>query len=229
MKKYSLKLIFTILISILSLSVFLNADLVEVIKLNPNIRLDIKYATKNNFTGKVVYPSSKCYLQEEAAKALCAVEKELEKKGLGLKVFDGYRPFNVQEIFWKIFPVDGYVAKPVRGADNKPQMGSRHNRGAAVDLTLVDLKTGKELEMPSEFDEFSTKANRNWLIATNEAATLLTQTHPKALENVKALESCMKKHHFAPLETEWWHFDFEGWEKYPLLDITFAQLEKQKS
>ena len=212
----------------LFLSALLNAELVEIIKVNPNIRLDIKYATTNNFTGKVVYPSAKCYLQEEAANALCEVEKELEKKGFGLKVFDGYRPFNVQEMFWIIFPVNDYVAKPERDSNKKPKKGSKHNRGAAVDLTLVDLKTGIELEMPSEFDEFSAKANRNWLINTKEAKALLIQTHPKALENVKLLESVMKKHNFIPEKTEWWHFNFESWEKYPLQDISFAELEKQK-
>jgi len=192
------------------------AKLVEVVKVNHNIHLDIRYATKNNFAGKVVYPSAKCYLQDEAAKALAEVEGELEKLGFGLKVFDGYRPLSVQKVFWNIvadkFPNpaerENYVADPAKG--------SKHNRGTAVDLTLIDLKTGKELEMPSGYDDFSDKAHR----------TYDKMTSRKAKKNCKLLELVMEKHGFIGLPTEWWHFDFKGWEKYPISDVTFDELAK---
>ena len=173
------------------------AKLVPVVKVNKNIRFDIRYATKNNFTGKVVYPSATCYLQEKAALALGAAQKELEKRGLGLKVFDGYRPPSVQKKFWDILgerfpnPVERarYVAPPERG--------SKHSTGMAVDLTLVDLKTGKELEMPSAFDDFSEKAHRTY----NKMPSKLVA------KNCRLLEKVMKKHGFFGCPTEWWHFN----------------------
>ena len=188
----------------------LNANLVEIKKINPTIKLDIRYATTNNFTGKIIYPSARCFLEEEIAKALDAVQKELNSMGYGLKIFDGYRPLSVQKIFWKIYPDEKYVANPAKG--------SKHNRGTAVDLTLIDIKSGKELKMPSEFDEFSSHANRNYAKMNDKAAK----------HNCKLLESIMEKHGFIGLTSEWWHFDYKNWKKYPIQDVSFAELKTQK-
>lgn len=185
-------------------------DLVELVKLDPTMVLDIRYATVNNFTRRQVYPSTRCFLRRAAAAKLKQVQKELCEMGLGLKIFDGYRPFSVQELFWKVFPHEEYVARPVRDPSGRPIAGSKHNRGAAVDLTLIDLKTGKELEMPSGFDDLSSRANRNY-----------TAMAPAAAKNCKLLEDIMVKYGFEPLPTEWWHFDLVGWQAFDLLDISF--------
>ena len=183
-------------------------DLVELTTVNSTIRLDIKYATDDNFTKKAVYPQAKCYLRQEVAAKLNVVQQELEQQGLGLKVFDGYRPRSVQYKFWELVPIPGYVADPSKG--------SKHNRGSAVDLTIIRLSDGQELEMPSEFDEFSEKAHREYNAMTPEAA-----------KNCKLLEDLMVKNGFIPLPTEWWHFDDADWEKYELLDISFEDVQKQ--
>ena len=174
--------------------------LVEIVKINSKIKLDIKYSTTNNFTGKTVYSSNRCFLIKEVAIALNKVEKDLEKQGLGLKVWDGYRPLSVQKIFWSICPNENYVANPAKG--------SNHNRGTAVDLTLVDLKTGKELVMPSMFDDFSSKASRNY-----------SKMSAVVSKNCRVLESLMVKHGFHAPYSEWWHFDYKNWKNYPVLDF----------
>jgi len=185
-------------------------DLVEIPQINPNIKLDIRYATTNNFTGKVVYPSSRCYLRRAVAEKLDKVQRELEELGLGLKIFDGYRPLSVQRKFWEICPDPRYVADPAKG--------SKHNRGSAVDVTLIDRATGKELVMPSEFDDFTEKAHRDY-----------AKMAPEGARYCKLLELIMVKHGFIPLPTEWWHFDDINWENYDLLDKDFDQLENIKS
>lgn len=182
-----------------------NNDLVDVLTKIPNIILDIRYATKNNFTRSIVYPQAKCYLRRNAAQALKKVQTELEKKHLGLKIFDAYRPYSAQQIFWNLCPDPRYVADPAKG--------SKHNRGSAVDLTLVDLKTKKELEMPSAFDDFTEKAHRTY-----------NTMNPAAAKNCKLLEDCMVKYGFVPFATEWWHFDFKTWEQFDLLDVPFNKL-----
>ena len=128
-------------------------NLVELKAICPKISLEIVYATPRNFVGKAVYSRACCYLQRPVAKRLRSVQIELEKKGFGLKVFDGYRPLSVQKEFWKYVPDPRYVADPA--------VGSKHNRGAAIDLTLIDRK-GEELPMPSPFDDFTKKAHRNY-------------------------------------------------------------------
>jgi zinc D-Ala-D-Ala dipeptidase len=179
-------------------------DLVEIQEVNSAIILDIKYATTDNFTQKQVYTQAKAYIRKEVALQLDKVQKELELQSLGLKVWDAYRPHQVQYIFWELVPDIRYVADPERG--------SRHNRGAAVDVTLVDLQ-GNELEMPTLFDDFTEKAHRNY--------TALSQ---QVICNRTLLEEIMTKHGFQGLSTEWWHFDYKGWEKYDLLDIPFEEL-----
>lgn len=181
------------------------ASLVDIHSINPNIVLDIRYATTNNFLEQQLYPVAKCALRKEVAEQLSKVQNDLEEIGLGLKVFDCYRPLSVTKQMWEVLPDSRYVANPAKG--------SRHNRGAAVDVSLVDLKTGIELEMPTDYDDFSQKAWRNY--EGNE---------PQVKRNSDLLASMMKKHGFEPLITEWWHFDFEGWEKFSVLDISLENI-----
>ena len=181
-----------------------DARLIDIRKLNPKIVLDIRYATENNFLKRKVYPVARCVLRGAAARRLSQVQQDLEKKGVGLKVYDCYRPLSVQKLMWQIKPDSNFVANPVKG--------SRHNRGAAVDLTLVD-RNGKELEMPTGFDDFTVKAHRNYKGASAQAK-----------KNSKLLEDTMKKYGFIPLPTEWWHFDAPGWDKYVILDVKFGEI-----
>jgi zinc D-Ala-D-Ala dipeptidase len=179
-------------------------DMVDVLSVNPRIRVDLRYATADNFLGKAMYRINKCFLRREVAQRLSEVQIELESLGLGLKVWDGYRPLAVQKEFWKLVPDERYVASPVKG--------SRHNRGAAVDVTLVD-RDGKELEMPTRFDDFT------------ESAGAYAPCTERAAENRKLLQRMMKAHGFEILVTEWWHFDAAGWEKYDVIDLTFEEIE----
>jgi zinc D-Ala-D-Ala dipeptidase len=182
------------------------AGLVDITKAVPDVRLDIRYATPNNFTHVAVYPAPRCFLRADVANRLAKVQAALEKEGLGLKVYDCYRPFSIQKKFWALVPNEDWVAKPV-DKDGKPVSGSKHNRGAAVDLTLVDA-SGQELPMPSGFDDFTEKARRDYK-GGDQAA----------LANSKRLEAAMAKEGFEPLPTEWWHFDGPGWQGYQLLDV----------
>lgn len=169
-----------------------------------SIPLDIRYATKNNFTKTPVYPKAYCYLRKEVAVQLSKVQADLKKRGYSLKIYDGYRPRSIQYKFWEICPDSRYVANPKKG--------SRHNRGAAVDLTIID-KEGKELDMGTDFDDFTKKAHRNCISLSKQA-----QSNRKLLENI------MEKHGFIGLSTEWWHFDYKKWTDYELLDIPFEDL-----
>ncbi len=182
-------------------------EFVDIQTVDSSILLDIRYATSNNFTGKVVYPVAKCYLRTNVAERLARVQQDLKQEGLGLKVFDCYRPFSIQQKFWAIVPNEDYVAKPVADAQGKLVQGSKHNRGAAVDLTLVD-RVGQEVEMPTGYDDFTEKAHRSY-----QGNTVMAQ------KNMKKLEDVMTKHGFEPLPSEWWHFDGPGWQKYALSDF----------
>jgi zinc D-Ala-D-Ala dipeptidase len=188
--------------------VFAQADLVDVWKLDTTIILDIRYATTNNFTGKQVYDEAKFFLRTEPAQKILDVQKELKSLGLSLKIFDGYRPLSIQKKFWEILPDERYVADPKKG--------SRHNRGAAVDITLVD-NNGNEIPMPTPYDDFTEKASRNYMDLSSQI-----------IINRKFLEDLMIKYGFVGLPTEWWHFDYEGWEKYDVLNVDFKELEKTK-
>lgn len=181
-------------------------NLVDVKQVNPSLQLDIRYATPDNFTKQPVYTSARCYLRSSTALKLDKVQKELQELGLSLKIFDGYRPLSVQKIFWQLVPDERYVGNPAKG--------SKHNRGSAVDVTVVEQATNKELEMPSGFDDFSSKAHRQYSTMSSQAA-----------RNCKLLEVIMVKHGFEPLSTEWWHFDDVDWQSYEILDIPFEQLE----
>lgn len=174
-------------------------DFVDIGELDRSIVLDIRYATPNNFTGQAVYPAARCLLRRDAALRLLRVQEKLAEKGYRLVVFDCYRPLSVQKRFWEILPDERYVADPSKG--------SRHNRGAAVDVSLAD-SAGRLLAMPTGYDDFSEKAHRDWKGAS-----------PEALKNSAILETAMKAEGFEPFPTEWWHFDAPGWEEYPVSDF----------
>ncbi len=174
-------------------------DLVNLLEIDPTFVIDCRYATKNNITGEVLYPKQTLYLERSAAERLAHVQANLRQQGLGLKIFDAYRPLSVQKKLWQAKPDPRYVADPAKG--------SRHNRGSAVDVTLVD-RAGQELPMPTEFDEFSEKAHSTY---RDLPAAILT--------NREQLHAAMKAEGFLPLETEWWHFDAPGWDRFPVSDI----------
>lgn len=179
--------------------------LVDVMQVAPSVVVDLRYATAQNFTGQVLYPkSARCYLRADVAQALALVASDLGKAGLRLKLWDCYRPHRVQYQLWDIVHDERYVANPHKG--------SRHNRGAAVDLTLVDAQ-GQELVMPTPFDDFGEKAHRSY-----------QQLPPLAIQNRTTLEQAMAKAGFVGMPTEWWHFDFARWQGYPLDDIPFDVL-----
>lgn len=177
-------------------------DLVELVTLDSTIHLDIRYATENNFIGKKVYPEARAFLQRPAAEALVRVHRSLKAKGYGLLVFDGYRPLSVTQIFWDLTPPDKrqFVANP--------KNGSRHNRGCAVDLSLYDLKTGREVVMPSAYDEMGPNASPAYKGGTRQQ---------RAHRNL--LVDAMRKEGFSVNPIEWWHFDYKDWQQYPVMDV----------
>ena len=180
---------------------------VDIEKFCPSIQVDVIYATNNNFTQKVIYPVARCFLRKGVAIKLALVQKKLEKINLGLKIFDGYRPLHVTQLFWDLIQDIRYVADP--------KLGSKHNRGAAVDVTLVDFE-GKELLMPTPIDEMSVRAHRDY--------DLLPK---KAIAHRQLLEEVMTEQGFIPLPTEWWHFDDQQWSKYPIEDICISLIKHE--
>jgi len=187
------------------------ADLIELTKLDKTIRLDIRYATDNNFVGRPVYPEARAFLQRPAAEALLKVHHDLKKKGLGLVIFDGYRPWTITKLFWDVVREDQkkFVADPAKG--------SKHNRGCAVDLSIYDLKTGKLIPMPSGFDEFTERASPDYKGGTDEERA-----------NRDMLRRMMEKVGFTVNPNEWWHFDFKNWQEYAIYDISFEDASKKK-
>jgi D-alanyl-D-alanine dipeptidase len=182
-----------------------NKELVEIKKWIPNIKLDIRYATKNNFAKIAVYKQAKAFARLPVVEALRNVQNELNKSGIGLKIFDGYRPYSVTVKFYELASDKSFVANP--------KDGSRHNRGCAIDLTLINLKTGKELEMPTPYDSFAP-----------EAAANFDKLSEQVLKNRTLLVNTMEKNGFKVLSNEWWHFDFDGWKNFELMDIPFEDL-----
>src|SRR5690348_11418995 len=171
---------------------FLKPNLLELVKLDPTIKLDIRYATSNNFLGTPLYTEARAFLQRPAAEALLRAHHELKASGYGLILHDGYRPWYVTKIFWDATPDD----KKIFVAD--PAKGSRHNRGCAIDLSLYDLATGKEVEMPSGYDEMTERAYPDY--AGGPSA-------PRARRAL--LRRVMQKQGFTVYATEWWHFDYK--------------------
>lgn len=178
----------------------IQSTLVDVQQLAPSIRLDMRYASTNNFVNRQLYPVAKCLLRPEVAQQLAKVQADLERQGLGLLMLDCYRPLSAQKALWEIKPDPNYVADPSRG--------SNHNRAAAVDLTLVD-KSGTQLEMPTEFDDFSPRTHP----PDHPGAS------PAAIANSKKLRDAMTTHGFTPNSTEWWHFDGVNARDYDVLDL----------
>lgn len=183
--------------------------MVELQHLIPGIVYDLRYAANNNFTHLQMYPPATrhTFLRLPAARALAAVQKELNTQGYGLKIFDAYRPYGVTVKFWELIRDERYVANPGRG--------SGHNRGLAVDLTIVDLKTHRELEMGTGFDNFSDTAHHDF-----------TALPPAVLQHRKLLMEIMEKHGFNKLDTEWWHYFWPNDRGYEVLDVPFSELGK---
>ena len=183
--------------------------LVELKSIIPTIRYDFKYAGRNNFVGKRMYPSGlkTTFLRIPAAKALIPVQDKLRKEGLGLKIFDAYRPYSVTCAFWKLMQDERYVANPAKG--------SGHNRGIAIDLTVIDLNSGKELEMGTDFDDFSDKAHHTY-----------TQLPQHILNNRRKLKKIMEDAGFISFETEWWHYSWTNDKNYPVMDIPFNKMNE---
>lgn len=173
----------------------------------PGIILDIRYATTNNFTGEQIYTQPKAFVRKPVAKALKQVQNKLAEKGLGLLIYDAYRPYAATVKFYEVYRDTTFVASPY--------FGSRHNRGAAVDVSLVDLQTGLELEMPTTFDNFSDTAAPNFPNISDIAKM-----------NRTLLIEVMQAHGFKVYHSEWWHFDYQGWDNFDLMDLSFEQLEK---
>jgi len=181
--------------------------LVELASLDRSIKLDVRYATANNFLGRPFYAEARAFLQRPAAEALVRVHRALKDQGYGLVVFDGYRPWAVTKLFWDATPPEkrNFVADPAEG--------SKHNRGCAVDLSLVDLKTGREVEMPSLFDEMSERSAAGYAGGT-----------PALREHRDLLRKAMEKEGFEVYPDEWWHFDYKDWKQYRILDIPFKEI-----
>jgi len=187
---------------------FRGTELVELTTLDPSIKLDIRYATDNNLAGRPVYTQARAFLQKPAAGALLRANAKLKAQGYGLMVFDGYRPWSVTKLFWDITPQE----KRIFVAD--PGKGSKHNRGCAVDLTLYDLATGKEVEMTGAYDEMTERSYPNY--------TGGTEAQRKARE---LLRTAMEAEGFNVYEYEWWHFDYKDWPLYRITNVPFEQLK----
>ncbi|WP_374470797.1 M15 family metallopeptidase [Phenylobacterium sp.] len=185
------------------------ADLVDLTTVDPAIRLDIRYAGRDNFMGVPLYERAGAWLQRPAAEALGRAARRLRAEGYGLLVHDAYRPWFVTKMFWDATPPAsrGFVADPAKG--------SRHNRGCAVDLTLYDLKTGKPVEMPSRYDEFSLRAFPDFVGGTSRQRALRDR-----------LRAAMEAEGFAVYEQEWWHFDYRDWAQYPIGNVSFTDLAR---
>jgi zinc D-Ala-D-Ala dipeptidase len=187
---------------------FKESNLIELIKLDSTFKLDIRYASSNNIVGRPVYTEARAFLQHPAALALVEVNKELNPLGFGLMIFDGYRPWSVTKIFWDITPKEDkkFVANP--------KDGSRHNRGCAVDLSLYEISSGKEVDMTGVYDEMSERSYPNYKGGTDEQRKMRD-----------LLINKMEAHGFSVYEYEWWHFDYQGWEMYRIQNIQFSEIK----
>ncbi len=169
---------------------------VELVSIIPDVITDVRYATENNFAKKVLYPSDRVFLRRIVADSLKSAQEKFKELGYYMVVFDGYRPLSVQYQMWEIVPDTNYVADP--------KIGSRHNRGAAVDLTLID-KEGNFVDMGTEFDDFTEKASPKY-----------KKLPDNVLKNREMLSKVMRECGFEPFDTEWWHFDFYLWKKFSI-------------
>ncbi|PLS17196.1 peptidase M15 [Bacillus sp. M6-12] len=183
------------------------SNLVDIRKLDKTIVIDLRYATNNNFAKKQIYPLAIPLLRKETAQKLVMANRELSKKGYRIKIWDAYRPFSAQQVLWNAAAPSQkrFVANPLKG--------SNHNRGASVDITLAD-KNGKELKMPTGFDNF-----------TAAAAPAYKKMDPTARKNLNILAAAMKKQGFTTISNEWWHFDDSNRKKYPILNVPLDQFK----
>jgi len=186
---------------------FREADLVEIVAVEPSIRLDLRYATSMNFVGRPLYPEARAFLERPAAEALARVHRALRRRGLGIVVFDAYRPWSVTRTLWESTPPEKrrFVADPA--------VGSKHNRGCAVDVGLYELASGRILEMPSAYDEMSERA-----YVTYDGGD------PLPRERRDLLIEAMGREGFFVYPFEWWHFDYKDWRDYPVLDLSFREV-----
>lgn len=182
-----------------------NQELIELKKMIPDLMLDIRYATANNFMKQVMYSQARAFARKPVAEQLKKIQAELRKKGYGLKIYDAYRPYAITVSFYKKASDKSFVANPAKG--------SKHNRGSAVDLTLIDFKTKKEVPMPTPYDSFAP-----------EAAAAYRKLPPAIIHNRDFLIRTMRAHGFRVIKNEWWHYDFIGWQNYALMDIPFQSL-----
>ena len=184
--------------------------MVDLKRTVPLLVFDLRYASDNNFMHQKLYPSiTTTWLRKAAADPLIKIQQELNETGLGLKIFDAYRPYSVTEKLWEPVKDDRYAADPKKG--------SGHNRGIAVDLTIINLKTNKELNMGTGFDNFSDTAHHGFINLSKEV-----------LENRLLLKTQKEKHGFKVLDTEWWHYYLPNSNEFELLDLNFKQLELLK-
>ena len=181
--------------------------LVNIKKAIPGLALDIRYATTNNFTKTVLYHHPQVYLRIVPANALRQIQDELHKKGMALKIYDAFRPFSVTCKIWNIVPDRRYAANP--------RKGSNHNRGLAVDITIIDLKTGKELDMGTAFDSFTDTAHHSF-----------TQLPANVIANRKLLKGVMWRHGFGMVPDEWWHYQWKNNDDYEVIDLDFDDLKE---
>jgi D-alanyl-D-alanine dipeptidase len=186
---------------------FKQPELVELTRLDSTIKLEVRYATDNNFLGTKLYEQGRAFLQRPAAEALVRANRTLRPLGYGLLIHDAYRPWYVTKIFWDATP------DSLRWLVANPAEGSKHNRGAAVDLTLYDLTTGKSVEMPSTYDESTTRAHADY-----PGGTARQRWH-RAL-----LKRALEHEGFTVNPQEWWHFDYKDWKSYPIMNVQFDQV-----
>eukprot|EP01035_Chromulina_nebulosa_P030189 gene30189-40103_t len=186
-------------------------DLVALGGVVPHVRIDTRYATANNFTGQPIYERPGAYLQRPAAQALARVAARLARRGFGLVIYDGYRPWFATKLFWDVVPPDkhAFVADPAKG--------SRHNRGCAVDLGLYDLHTGAIVPMPSRYDEMSARAAPDFAGGTGAERA-----------HRDLLRAAMEREGFTVNDSEWWHFDYRDWADYPIGTVSFTQLDARR-
>jgi len=186
---------------------FKQPDLVDLTTLDSTIKLEIRYAGSNNFLGTKIYEQARAFMQRPAAEALARANKAANMLGFGLLIHDAYRPWYVTKIFWDATP------DSLRWMVANPAEGSKHNRGAAVDLTMYELRSGRTVEMPSTYDESTTRAYANY-----PGGTALQRWHRAILRRA------MEHEGFTVNPQEWWHFDYRDWKSYPILNVPFEQV-----
>lgn len=186
--------------------------MIELIKIDETIKLDIRYATNDNFIGRPVYSEPRAFLQPLATEGVVRVHRELYDLGFGVVIYDCYRPWTITKLFWESVSIEDRIFV----AD--PSQGSKHNRGCAVDLSIFDLNTGKAVPMPSGYDEFTQRASPDYQGGTVEER-----------QNRDKLRKLMERNGFIVNPNEWWHFDLMGWEQYPIYDLSFDEISEART